>query len=65
MFEWIPGQTARSLAGDDEALLRLGAQLGESIARLHAPSLGSFGSRLDGSVPSFDRWMDYVSYRID
>jgi aminoglycoside phosphotransferase (APT) family kinase protein len=39
-------------------------ELGKAIRRLHGIELSTFSSRLDGSAPMFDSWIDYVEYRI-
>jgi aminoglycoside phosphotransferase (APT) family kinase protein len=65
VFEWIDGDTPTSPPTGHEQVAAWCAGLGRAIAGLHSIELDAFGSRLDGSAPSFGRWSDYIDYRVE
>ena len=62
IFTWLEGDDPRGLSGSARA--RFFSELGASARSLHAIELARFSSRLDGSAPEFERWDDYVAYRL-
>jgi len=64
VFEWIDGTSSATIAGNSAATARFFSELGWAIAALHSVERDAFSSRLDASAPSFDRWVDYVEYRL-
>lgn len=64
LFEWVEGRTPVSAALDDAGVRRLFGDLGAAVRALHEIGVDAFGSRLDGSAPSFRRWPEYVEYRL-
>jgi aminoglycoside phosphotransferase (APT) family kinase protein len=56
VFEWVEGQCPDPSTLDDEGVRRLFTDLGTALRALHAIDLDGFGSRLDGSAPSFTSW---------
>jgi fructosamine-3-kinase len=65
VFEWIEGRSAMDVADDRQRVVALFTSLGTAVAALHSLELDGFSSRLDGSALSFERWVDYVEYRLD
>jgi Ser/Thr protein kinase RdoA (MazF antagonist) len=64
VFTWMDGiPAAAALAGgaDVAAFFADVATMARTLHDLPAPA---FSSRLDGSAPAFDRWSDYLSYRL-
>jgi aminoglycoside phosphotransferase (APT) family kinase protein len=65
LVEFVDGAQPETVLSSPEAVRRFFASLGETVAQLHGISVPAFTSRVDGSAPAFDRWGDYVTYRLD
>jgi aminoglycoside phosphotransferase (APT) family kinase protein len=64
VFEWIDGKSLTTIATDSVTTGRFLSQLGHAVAALHSLERRAFSSRLDGSAPLFDSWVDYVDHRL-
>jgi aminoglycoside phosphotransferase (APT) family kinase protein len=64
IFEWVDGTSPADLENPKPDALRFFSELGDALGALHSIRAERFSSRLDGSAPSFDRWADYVAYRL-
>jgi aminoglycoside phosphotransferase (APT) family kinase protein len=64
VYDWVDGRSPAEIAHDPARVARLATDLGHAVATLHAVDVAAFGSRLDGSEPSFPRWADYVDHRF-
>jgi aminoglycoside phosphotransferase (APT) family kinase protein len=64
LVEFVDGAQPESVLSTPDAVRRFFASLGEAVARLHGISFPVFTSRVDRSAPEFDRWGDYVTYRL-
>jgi aminoglycoside phosphotransferase (APT) family kinase protein len=63
-FAWIEGQVPDPGTLADDAVRRLFTDLGVALRALQGFELDAFGSRLDGSAPSFTRRPDHLEYRL-
>ncbi|WP_034270392.1 phosphotransferase family protein [Actinospica robiniae] len=64
-FGWVEGRPPEPGALGPEGVRRLFTDLGVALRALHGIERDGFTSRLDGSAPSFARWPDYLSVRIE
>ena len=64
-FAWVEGRAPEPAELGPEGVRRLFTDLGAALRALHGIECDGFTSRLDGSAPSFARWPDYLSVRIE
>jgi aminoglycoside phosphotransferase (APT) family kinase protein len=64
IFEWVDGVPPAMIASEGPDAARFFSDLGRAVGALHSVEIHEFGSRLDGSAPSFGRWADYVEHRL-
>jgi aminoglycoside phosphotransferase (APT) family kinase protein len=64
VYDWVDGRSPNDVSADPDRVARFAADLGRAVATLHTIDVAAFGSRLDGSAPSFARWTDYLEHRL-
>jgi Ser/Thr protein kinase RdoA (MazF antagonist) len=64
ILTWMDGAPPESVLSDAAKAERFFADLGRSLRALHRAELPAFTSRLDGSAPRFDTWVEYVAFRL-
>ena len=64
VFEWVDGIAPAEIESTGAEAARFFSDLGRAVGALHSVEIHEFGSRLDGSAPSFRRWADYVDHRL-
>jgi aminoglycoside phosphotransferase (APT) family kinase protein len=64
VLEYVEGVQPEGVLSSPGAVATFFASLGRTIELLHGIALPAFSSRVDGSAPAFDRWSDYVEYRL-
>lgn len=64
IFTWMEGTRPDAVLTDAGRIARFFTDLATAARALHALPVDAFSSRLDGSAPSFDRWADYVEWRL-
>ena len=64
IFTWMEGARPEAVLTDAGRIARFFGDLASAARALHALPADAFTSRLDGSAPSFDRWADYVEWRL-
>lgn len=64
VFTWMDGIPAASALADGADVEGFFSDVATMARTLHGLPAAAFSSRLDGSAPAFDRWSDYLSYRL-
>ncbi len=64
LFTWMIGTSPQSVLRDGPRTTRFFTDLGTMTRALHDLPTEAFSSRLDGSAPSFDRWDEYLRWRL-